>query len=315
MIRASALYLAIIMALVIAVLCSALLVAAYYYRINYQGKFKVDRMQLNLLSAVDLAKADTLATGKEWTTIALYDAPADSVRYKRYDWGVYDIGIAEAFDNRDTMRYIFSLGRSVDSLKKTALYISDEDRPVSLSGHTFIRGDAYLPKAGIHEAFVDNEAYSGDKSLITSGIKKKSDKALPPLNRQRIALLEKYFNGGFPNDSLFFKGDSVFNSFRQPTRYLNLGKNAAVLRGRYFGGNIIIVSDTTLTIDSTTKLDNIIIAARSIIVSPGFSGSCQLFATDSVSIGARSRLKYPSAIGAFRLANGRPVSLWVPPAG
>jgi hypothetical protein len=304
MIRASALYMAIIIALVIAVLCGALIATAYYYRINYQLRFRQDRLENNLSSALALMQADTLAgqPGK-WKPVNLFGTAANPVRYQRFSWGIYDLGIAEAYNSKDTIRSTALLGCATHSVNRTALYVTDEDRPISFSGKTFVRGDAYLPKAGIREAFFNNKGYEGDKALITGGKKKTSAKLLPALNPTRIAQLMSYFHQEFPDDKAFFNADSVFNSFSKPTRYLDFGKTPANLNNKKLLGNIVIVSDTTLTIDSTSHLENVIIAARAVIISPGFHGTCQVLGTDSIIIGKGSRLNYPSAVGVFGLTD------------
>ena len=61
-----------------------------------------------------------------------------------------------------------------------------------------------------------------------------------------------------------------------------------------------MLSDTTLTIDNTAILNNILVFARSIIVKGGFQGNCQLFATDSIRIESNCNFNYPSCLGVLR---------------
>jgi len=299
MVKASALYIVIIIALVIAVICSSLIISAYFYRIQYQKKFRYDQLENNLNSGVNiiLASSDT-AYAKE-RTLSLFNGDADSVSLQRLTWGIYDVGIVKAFIQKDTLFKIFSIANAIDSSKWAALYLVDEDRPFSLSGKTTIRGDAYIPKAGVQQAYVDNKAYQGDKRLII-GTKHISDKKLPVLNDQRLKQLEQYQDQNVTNDHALTKTDSVTSSFLKPTRFVNFKKEAETIKNIKIKGNVVLLSDTTLTIDSTAVLNDILVFARTIIVKSGFHGSCQLFAADSVSIQRNCRFDYPSCAGILR---------------
>lgn len=78
MIKASALYIVIIMALVIALLCSSLIVAAYFYRAQYQQKFRYDQLANNVNSGITIllgTKDSVYSNGK---TLSLFGGDADS---------------------------------------------------------------------------------------------------------------------------------------------------------------------------------------------------------------------------------------------
>ncbi|PIG98215.1 hypothetical protein CS542_06460 [Pedobacter sp. IW39] len=46
------------------------------------------------------------------------------------------------------------------------LYLSDEDRPVSVSGKTLLIGNGMLPKAGIKQSYAEGKPYTGIKQLL-----------------------------------------------------------------------------------------------------------------------------------------------------
>ncbi|MFI5139796.1 MAG: hypothetical protein ACHQIM_18385 [Sphingobacteriales bacterium] len=299
MLKASALYIVIIIALVIAVLCSSLIVAAYFYKIQYLRKTRYDQLENNLASGINIliASADTSYThGK---TFSLFNDDADSVALKRFFWGMYDIGTVEAINQRDTLYKTFTLANAIDSAKWAALYLVDEDRPFSLSGKTTIRGDAYIPKAGVQEAYIDNKAYQGDKRLII-GHRHVSEKKLPALNANRLKLFDQFFHRDIAGDNNLLNKDSVIASFLNPTRFANFKKEVKTIEKIHLSGNIMLFSDTTIIIDSTAVLKNVVVFARAIVVKSGFQGNCQLFATDSISIGRNCRFNYPSCSGILR---------------
>lgn len=299
MLKASALYIVIIIALVIGLLCSSLIVAAYYYRAEYQKKFRYDQLVDNVGSGVNilLTSGDTAYIKEK--VFSLFNKETDSVALRHVFWGLYDMGVARAFIQKDTLLRIFSFASTIDSAKWAVLYLMNEERPFSLSGKTTIRGDAFIPEAGVKEAYIDNKAYQGDKRLII-GSKHFSEKKLPELNGGRLNQFEQMITGGHPADSVLTGPDSIRRSFLLPTRWVNFKKTPQILQNRYLDGNLILLSDTSITIDSTTVLHNVLIFAKTITVKAGFKGNAQLFATDSIRIDSNCRLDYPSGLGILR---------------
>jgi hypothetical protein len=69
-------------------------------------------------------------------------------------------------------------------------------------------------------------------------------------------------------------------------------------------GNIILYSDSMVTINSSTELNGIQIYAPYIKVEKGFKGNCQLFATDSIVVDQDVSMAYPSVLGVIRKSEG-----------
>ncbi|MGV8879434.1 MAG: hypothetical protein ACOH2A_10415 [Sphingobacteriaceae bacterium] len=298
MIKASALYIVIIIALVIAVLCSAMIVAAYFYRMQYQHKSRYDVLQNNLESGISILLAADSATFREEIIISLYDNETDSVSLKRVKWGLYDVAVVKAFVREDTVYKSFMIANVLDSLKWGALYLSDEERPISLSGKTMIRGNAFLPKAGIKEAYIVGKAYKGDSRLVI-GEKRSSGNGLPALQKQRLMYL-KNMRSINPGADTVLMMDSLSNRFLSTTRTFRIKKKEVLLKNIFLKGNIMICSDTVVVIDSTAILENVIIVARAIVVREGFTGKCQLFATEAITLEKNCWFDYPSALGVMK---------------
>jgi len=299
MLKASALYIVIIIALVIAVLCSSLIVAAYFYRNEYQKKFRYDHLQNNLNSGVNILLAGPDTSYNKGATFSLFNGQNDSVTLKKFFWGMYDIGASVAFSQKDTLYKIFSIGYTLDSTKWAAMYLIDEDRPVSLSGKTAITGDVYIPKAGITTAYVDNKAYQGDKRLVI-GAKKNSERTLPPLSADRLLQFRQFLQQTRSGDSSISRLDSLSQSFLLPTKYFNFKKRVQNISHIQLSGNIVLTSDTTIVMDSTVLAKDIMVFAKSIKIKSGFHGNCQLFARDSINIDSNCRFAYPSCLGILR---------------
>jgi len=298
MLKASALYIVIVVALVIAVLCSSLIVSAYYYRLQYQRKFRYDQLQSNLNSGISILLASDLSAYKNERIFALYNEGEDSVSLKKSSWGIFEVATSKAFVQKDTLRKAFMVANKIDSNRWAALYLIDEDRPLSVSGNTMIRGTAFVPKAGVKEAYVDGKAYQGDKRLVI-GSKRNSERQLPGLQEGVLRQIES-IRGYKSTDSSFNHRDSLSNSFFNPTMVVNFRKKATTISNIKLSGNIIIVSDTSLTIDQTATLSNVIVYAKSITIKAGFHGKCQLFAQDSIGVQRDCDFGYPSCLGLLR---------------
>lgn len=302
-VRASALYLVIVIALVIGILCSALIVIAYYYHAEYLKTERYTRLNANLHSAVNilLAGQDTGYTEKK---LSLFEGEQDSISVKRMFWGLYDINAAKAFVNSDTLYKSFSTAHMLDSAKWCVLYLEDNGRPIGLSGKTALKGDVFIPSAGINQAYVNNQAYSGDKRLF-SGKRHNSEKHLPSLNSDRLRHFQTLIGLDSALSTAQLDKDSINRSFLRETMVINFKHQPVTLKAIRLSGNIILFSDTTLTIDSTASLQRVMVFAKAIIVQPGFKGNCQLFANDSVSVGKRCRFSYPSCLGVLRFGKGQ----------
>jgi len=290
----------IVIALVIGLLCSSLVAVAYFYRLQYQKSNRYESLQNNLGSGINILLANSDTSFLNEKIFSLYGCNADSVSLQKISWGVFDIGVVKAFTQKDTLCKIFSIGNTVDSAKWAALYLSDKQRPLSVSGKTMIKGNAYIPKAGIKATYVDNESYEGDKDLIIGKVKN-SNKELPELSTDKLNYLESCFKQYKQGDSTLLNIDSITASFLLPTHVFSLGKKICMLKNIKIAGNIIIYSDTTLIIDSTATLNHIMVFAQSIIVKEGFKGNCQLFALDSIGVEKNCQFNYPSCLGILRL--------------
>ncbi|NVM62219.1 hypothetical protein FHW88_000495 [Mucilaginibacter sp. SG538B] len=308
MLKASALYMVIVITLMIGVICSALIVAAYLYKSQYQAKFRIDQLRNNLNSGITILIGSKDSIYKDGHTFGLFNDDADSVTLKKTDWGIFDVCAASAFIKRDTLYKVFSLANQIDSAKWGVLYLIDEDRPVSVSGNTVIRGNAFIPKSGIRTAYVDNQAYTGDQHIV-NGKTFDSERKLPPLSMARLGQLQKQLSVSPAMNNLPVGVDSIARSFLEPTVSYSFGKTAKTISHVNLKGNIILYSDTTLVIDSTARLNNVLVFARGIVVKSGFRGNCQLFATDSISVERDCKFSYPSCLGVLRFTTGNTVGL------
>lgn len=289
MLKASALYIVLIISLIIAIISSSLLYIAFFYRLEYRKHLRFDKLSINLNSAAAVILSTDYPKDSTVRKEDLFAGGKDSVFLQKEQWGLFEVATVKAFELTDTLKQAFLIGsRTLND--EAVLYVSDEDRPISVSGTTQITGDAFLPKAGIKEAYVDGKSYTGGKPV--KGAIKTSKLGLPELDSEIVEKIKRKLADHTKQISSL--PDSGFNSFYNPTLVFRLGKRTSVIENCILKGKIIIIADTVLSVEKSARLEDILIFAPAIRVAEGFTGSCQFFATDSISFGKKIDFKYPT---------------------
>lgn len=301
MVKAGALYFAIVIAFFIAIISASLIMLAAHYRNAYLKEMRLIRLNNNLAASIQYA----LATDENRTlvTIDLYGNKADSVIIERKQWGLYDFAVIKTFILQDTLKKSILIGVIPDS---TVLYLSDEDRPLAVSGATKIIGNAQLPKAGIKKSYAEGKPYANDK-MIYEGSTSLSSNSLRPLNQFFLnSIIDKLvFNG---NHLPPLKMSKVKVSFLDSTQSFSLLPKAN-LSNVSLDGNIILFADSSITIGASAMLKDVQVYAPFIKVEDGFVGNCQLFATDSIQIGNNVKLNYPTVAAVIRTEKSAPLPM------
>jgi len=310
--KGTALFMVIVISLIIGIICSSLILSSYFFRLQFQKQARWTRLERNLFSGVNMILASSrnaLLADSSFNLYSISNSPDpgiiqthfnDSLTIRSIPWGVFKVGTVRSFVSHDTLFRAFTYGYVLDTLHRAAFYLADEDRPVSVSGYTQIKGNAYLPKAGIVESFVGNKKYSGPKSMVL-GSKFTSGRKLPHLDSVSLISLVSQIKSLKPTDTSFSGLDSLTVSFFRPPRIIRISKKANKLSNLYLSGNIMLVSDSLLRIDSTVHLNNVLVFAKSIFIQKGFWGRAQFFAQDSIIIGKKVSLNYPSCLGVISL--------------
>lgn len=294
MLKAGALYFAIVIAFFIAIVSASLIMLAAHYRNSYLKEIRYNRLLNNLNSGIEytLANKDAME-GKQ--TLDLFGDELDSLELDKKDWGIFDLAILKSFVKQDTLKRAFLIGNLTDS---TAIYLSDEDRPLSISGHTRITGNVELPKSGIRQSYAEGKPYDGGKELIFGGKTSNSTRMLKPLNEKLLERLKAVFaNQAQKLPAL--QQNELRVSFLDSTQKFKLPQ-IANLADVNLEGNIILISDSLVTISATAQLNGIQVYAPLIKVEQGFKGNCQLFAVDSILVADNVEFKYPSVLGVMR---------------
>jgi cytoskeletal protein CcmA (bactofilin family) len=286
MIKAGALYFAIVAAFFIAIISASLLMLAANYRTNYLKEIRFTRLANNVQAGINIALMDQY---KNDTVIAvdLYADQVDSVIIKKKRWGIFEMALVTAFIAQDTLKKALIIGKEADSV---VIYLTDENRPLALSGTTTISGNVNLPKSGARKAYTEGKSYK-HAQLIFNGKIASSTRSLPKLDTAIIRFLYNQAQTG--NYQPLLDEKYVINSFVDSTLSYQLPAKG-VLKNNTFKGNIIFYADSSITVSASSQLAGVQLYAPYIKIEEGFEGSCQLFATDSITIGKKSKLRYPS---------------------
>jgi hypothetical protein len=182
-------------------------------------------------------------------------------------------------------------------LNQYSLYLTDNNKFLSLVGRCFLNGDCFLPELGIRAGEIDGETFIG-KKLIDGRIYK-SGRMLPQLANVLVEPLSRYWDKEYSfTDSVITINELNRNpissvSFNSSTNVIDCGKNA-ILQEVSLSGNIVVIATDTLKIASSARLEDIILIAKTIIVGDNVKGTFQLFAKEKIIIGDNCLMRYPS---------------------
>jgi hypothetical protein len=160
MIRSSALFISVMVSLMIVILCGTLIMGGFIYRMQQKQQERKLLLENNVLSGTNIL-LDAGFPADTSMSLSLFgdeeQKGLDSVKLSRESWGLYDLARVRSWIQTDTLEKVFLMAPlPEDSLM--VLYVSDEDRPVSIAGKSKISGTAYLPKSGIRSAYVNGIA-------------------------------------------------------------------------------------------------------------------------------------------------------------
>ncbi|HET6990661.1 MAG TPA: hypothetical protein VFJ43_05020, partial [Bacteroidia bacterium] len=230
----------------------------------------------------------------------LYGRGSDSVFLSTKPWGAFEIAISRAHNKSFSHELVAATGYKADPNDHTALILADLDRPLSITGNTKITGDCYLPKAGIQRAYIEGQNYIGDK--LVYGETKNADRFLPEYNDTLVKRMEKLFEfQATQNDSVIYtnafqESDSISNSFFNRPLYI-FSEGTIFINSQSISGQVCIISHQSIRVGKNSSIHNALLIAPSIEIENEVSGDFQAFARDSLIVGEKVLLHYPTVLG------------------
>lgn len=259
----------------------------YYSSYHYRRQ-----QEENLSSAIVLYSNDStfLTEYDESKTFRVLDMDSTStVSLVTKQWGFYEaVHVSSLGGDFSSTRL---LGKKHECDYRAALWLCDRNRALTLSGETEIRGDVFIPLNGINYIEIEGEYYKGEEISYTR--QNIAGARLPSIDSTSLVFsqsLEEYRDSSIELSGI----TKTYYSFNDPASYFNVmdkGSLAEVV----LRGNAVLFADE-LTIAASSSINEAIIVARKVTIEEGFTGSMQIFCSDTVLIKENVTLQYPSGI-------------------
>ncbi|AFD06665.1 hypothetical protein Solca_1598 [Solitalea canadensis DSM 3403] len=284
---------------------SALIYYAYLNRLVVFENQLEDRLEANARSGINILLSKN-GIESDSVTLDLFDQQTDSVQIVKRVWGIFDVAIIKAFSGVHQNQKVFQYGQSYDPAKRFALYLTDQDRPISIAGSTLIKGDVFLPQAGIRSTYINGKPYERDQLVF--GKQKYSEKQITALNEETKSSVLDFLKSDsllltqFLNKTKRIATNNVYQPFDRPTLLIMLDNKDFTITNS-IKGNVIIVAKQPIVIDRSAQISDALIFAPAVEIHDGFSGNLQVFVTDSLKVGDDCRFTYPSVLGLIKKEN------------
>lgn len=287
--KANSLTNAIYLSLIISIFCGCLVLISYY--INSL----IDKMELGseLIKRNESAflyflnNHDELLDGKTVEKDLFGDGIISQSEVKK--WGFYQVLICKTIFKKDTITKSALIGQKEIADERLALYLTNYDRTLRVSGKSKLIGKLLLPNSKIEYFTINNKIKN---NVIVSGEKLESEKRLPQLNDMgevNIEGLKKI------NPNLLKEGDVFVNSFDKETLLLDLN-GLSELPKVSLKGNIILTSNSPVTLTNGMELNDVLVLAPKVLIKEGFKGNLQIVAQHEVELEENVSLSYPSSL-------------------
>jgi hypothetical protein len=295
MLRAFALYVALMISVVVALICGSLLTLYYLNDKEYYLVETDRRLRNNVESAFNWVCENEL---KEGVVVKdLFSENRDSVKITTRDWGFLNLISCKAFSGSRSKTKSALMGPLMHSKVEYALYMGNSNKPLSLCGEVKLMGDCYVPDAGVKRAYIEGQNFMGDK--LINGEEKKSASSLPEINKEFVTNILTYLKGEHHLE------DSVLAYSADSAKVINfLGEKVLLLRSSLpivlsnvqYKGKVIVQSSQWIRVKKDAQLEDVLLFAPAIFVDDDFKGSAQFIASDSLVVGEDCKFLYPSVL-------------------
>jgi len=293
--KAGSIFYALIVMILVGIISTAMITLTFSNKFLEERDNLKERLLRNVNSGIQLLMAEEEAHLEPFV-VDLFGENLDSVRLEKKEWGLFSVALSRAFHQTSREQLVFDQAIQLGAIPKprgqAAIYLEDNDKPLIITGDTYIEGKAYLPKAGIKKGSMKGVGYTGN--TLINGTIEISEQALPAVSKQKIKYLLNQFDQ-FGNQAI---EDALQQSFHQET--LLIKEEVLILEDQILKGNIILASDSLVYIGKNVVLEDVLIFAPYILIEDGFRGNVQAFATRLLDVGEEVKLLYPSVLGLIK---------------
>jgi hypothetical protein len=281
-----ALFLALVLVMMVSILVSALFVLdrhASLYVNNYQNFLQ---HRANLKSAATIADSDYFGESTE-RSLKIFDQFDLFIR--RRIWGAFLNLKCASKDQHLTLEENGLFGTYLPA--DTVLIVRENGKQIGLNGKVTLGGICLLPKRGIVKGVTgsfDRDAFKASLKNVTA-----SPEEFNLLNANYIAQVIRQFDQDPNLDSSVAAKANLYNSFKNKTLVIVPSMNE--LKSVHWRGNIKVLADEII-VDSSSRLDNVLLVARKIVIGPNVKAKFHVLASDSIIINENAELFYPSSL-------------------
>lgn len=291
--RAGSLLYTILICLILSIMSSGIIFLHYYQTLSFTDYLIKDKLMRDAKSAI-YAYCHRVGSQSPTESFHLYNGSKDSINIQTEKWGIYEIVTSKVYQGHHCKTARALIGNELEKKRALLLYLSDNNIPLTICGKTFLNGNCALPKAGVKSGYIEGFVFTGSKANLGNIY---SNQQIPTLSNDLAKLIDANVAG---LNSMDFS-DSAFvplqysQPFSDSTFTINSNK-ALYIEQNELDGKIIISSKIAIAVSMKSSLHDIILIAPQVKIEKGFTGSCQIFARDSVIIEEDVHLQYPSSI-------------------
>ncbi len=290
--RAYALIYVLIITTIIALLCSFLLLRmAYAWQLEEKWNVRSEIIHSNEnLKRFVLNRHFVLDTfQKPKSSLSLNSNIKSSIKFEQ--WGIFPFANFMSQAINDSILEMAFLGVENQTYSSTALYLADNNLPLSISGNAQIIGNAYLPASGVRSGMVNGQSFKG--KIYVQGNTFKSESILPEINLTGLnAFIDQVENNEF--EIMTFE-DKIERSFKEKAVLIDLGTDA-LLENCSIKGKVILYASESIFVAKSALVEDVIIISPNIEIEEGAKLSAQLLATEAIEIERNVLLSYPSLL-------------------
>jgi len=235
-------------------------------------------------------------------TMDLYQTGDDSVQIRSCHWGLWEAaGFKSSVFHYRNIEKSMIYGCLPANQFKSALWLPMASHGVGLTGSAVIKGDCYVAEGGV-KTNMSIGGYSSTVNKHLEGNTYKCDPVTLVSTDQQQQYLKNLqagnFDAVFSQPEMFLKqtSDTIYRSFSESTLCIMLDNVPLSLISTIIRGNCVIYSEHPLSIPASARLEHVQVIAPTVYIEPGFKGSVHILASDSIHVGERVVLHYPSSL-------------------
>lgn len=289
---ARALFYAILVSILVALMTSAMLLGSYQQH-QLMGRYASEE---RLIDNCQSGMALMMSTGVEVVApqwLELFGNGRDSVWVQQAPWGLLDVLAVKSWRHgggyADSVVQTALVGKAPP---KYALQLAESTKPLQLYGKTRLVGDAYLPRAGVERGYANigqGTPYEGDQ-LVYGERRPVQPQSLSAL-QTRFATLDSLLQAPA---TVLLESDSLIQPFHQPTAVLQA--DWFQTEGLVLKGHVLVIASERIEVQAASILEDVVLMAPYIRIESGFRGTVQAFAWDSLVVEPQVELAFPSVL-------------------